>query len=163
MLYSVKLQFHWAHFSVFHQKKQNKDIWWNITHLFIRWLGTERGIKMHWSQLWIFDSHGPTEKRDVKTTPVHHRRLDPRFGDVRWRAETRDHVFRVGVTKRSLQWILGKWVGFFQVVKRESKNTPYSEEGKRSTSIAQRHEWTWRGKGTEWHELPDAKSALIFH
>ena len=147
MTYLVKLLFHWAHYSVFHRGGgKHRDIWWNTTRLFILWLGTKKAIKMHCSQLWIFDPHGPIERRDVKTTPVPHRWLDPRFGDVRWRDERRDHVFRAGVTKRSLQWILGKWAGFLQVVKRESKDSPYSEEGESSTSTAQRHEWTWRGR-----------------
>ena len=116
---------------------------------------------MHWSQLWIFDSHGPTERRDVKTTPVPHRRLDPRFGDVRWRDGRRDHVFRVGVTKRSLQWILEKWVGFLQVVKRESKDSPYSEEGE-SKHLNSTETWVnLEGKGMEWR-APWMPKVLLF-
>lgn len=70
------------------------------------------------SPLWNFVSHSPAGKRDMKTIPEYI------TGHVMGAKEGRETVFRVGLTTKNLQWVLGNKWAFCKRLQEETRKCP---------------------------------------
>lgn len=74
----------------------------------------KKTVTVNLSQLWVFVSHSPAGKRDMKTIPEYI------TGHVKGAMERRETVFRVGVTTKNLQWVLGNERAFCKTLREET-------------------------------------------